>query len=440
VDTVYLSDFLRRLTRAAGAASRQGEPDRQLVERFLAGGDEAAFEALVRRHGPMVYRVCWRLLQQAQDTEDAFQATFLVFAQKLRAVRKLDSVASWLHGVARRVALKARTQAATRRRHQREAAASVAVPPEEITWTELRTVLDAELGRLPEKWRLPLVLCYLEGRTQDEAAAQLGWGKNTLRRRLDEARAALGRRLSRRGVVWPGAFSAAVLSDSILSAAPVAPLIESATRAATRVAAGQAAAPDVISSRVAALTEGVLRTMIPTKYRIAAAVVFLITVLGIGVGAGLFGRQSRLPDTRPAPKGADPDEKKPAKPAKPDPAEEDRIVQGDRLQLAVSESLPSERVREVVVVEPSGKIALGPSYGRVYVGNMTLEEAEKAVAEHLRTRGVLRDPKVSLTRYAPLTGEDPERVSALERRVRQLENEVRALRAIVGEGGTKGNP
>src|SRR5262249_33394585 len=205
--TARLSVFLRRLTRGMVAEKLVDQFDRQLVEQFLVRRDEAVFETLVRRHGPMVYRVCWRVLQQEQDAEDALQATFLLLAQKLRTVRKHDSLASWLHGVAHRVALKAKAQAAIRRRHEQQASVTQPVPPDEVTWRELRTVLDAELAQLPEKWRLPLILCYLEGRTQDEAAGHLGWSRTTLQRRLTEAQEALGRRLKQRGVVWPAALS-----------------------------------------------------------------------------------------------------------------------------------------------------------------------------------------------------------------------------------------
>ena len=192
---------LRRLARRMATETIGDWNDRRLVEHFLAERNEAVFEVLVRRHGPMVYRVCWRVLQQtedAEDAEDAFQATFLVLARNLAAVRDRDSLASWLHGVAHRVALEARC-AATRKRHEARAPVPSAAPPDDLTWKELRAVLDAELARLPEKWRLPLVLCYLEGRTQDEAAAELGYSGNTLRRRLEDARAALVRRLSRKG-------------------------------------------------------------------------------------------------------------------------------------------------------------------------------------------------------------------------------------------------
>src|SRR5262249_42496159 len=135
--TAQVSHFLRRLTRGMVAATLADQSDRQLVERFLAGQDEAVFEAILRRHGAMVYRVCWRVLQHHQDAEDAFQATFLVLAQRLRTVRKHASLASWLHGVAHRVALKSKGAAARRRRHEEQAAASQTMPPADVSWREV---------------------------------------------------------------------------------------------------------------------------------------------------------------------------------------------------------------------------------------------------------------------------------------------------------------
>ncbi len=318
--TAQMSRFLRRLTRGMAAETLGELTDRQLLERLLGAQDEAVFEALVRRHGPMVYRVCWRVLQQAEDTEDAFQATFLLLARKLQAVRKRDSLASWLHGVAHRVALDAKARAARRRRHEARAATnSHPGPPEEITWRELRTVLDAELGRLPEKWRLPLILCYLEGRSQEEAARQLGWSKSTLLRRLEEARAALGRRLTRRGVVWPAALSAVLLSDCVASAALAPGLVGSTVEAAAQVAAGQAAA-GIISVKVAALTEGVLKTMLLTKLKIAMAVVLAVGVVGAGASLMKLPAPAAEPPktVRPVPKDGD----------KPVVVREDAALQG----------------------------------------------------------------------------------------------------------------
>jgi RNA polymerase sigma factor (sigma-70 family) len=294
-----MSSFLRRLTRGMAAESSREQPDRQLVERLLAGPDEAAFEVVVRRHGPMVYRVCWRVLRQEQDTEDAFQATFLILARQLHTVRKHGSLASWLHGVAHRVALKTRAQAATRCRCERQAGAET-FPREGTTWRELRLALDAELQRLPENWRLPLILCYLEGQTQDEAARQLGWSERTLRRRLEEARAALGRRLTGRGVVWTAALSAVLLSDCVAPAALAPGLVGPTVEAAASIAAGQAARA-AVSAKVTALTEGVLKTMFARKLKIAAAALVLLAAVAVGAG-GLL-RQTQAAEPQQPPQG-----------------------------------------------------------------------------------------------------------------------------------------
>jgi RNA polymerase sigma factor (sigma-70 family) len=265
------------------AEALSDQSDTQLVEQFLARHDPAVFEALVRRHGPMVYRVCRRVLRHHQDAEDAFQAAFLLLVQKLRTVRKHASLASWLHGVAYRVALKARAAAATRRRHEQQAPIGQDMPLEDVAWKELRAVLDSELTKLPERWRLPLVLCYLEGQTQDEAATQLGWSTRTLRRRLEEGRTALARRLRRRGVLWPAALGVVLLSDCAAPAAPWPALVDGTVAAAARIAAGQAAAT-VLAPEVAALAKGVARSMWFTKFRIAAVVLLLGVLAGCALG------------------------------------------------------------------------------------------------------------------------------------------------------------
>jgi RNA polymerase sigma factor (sigma-70 family) len=283
--TTNFSEFLRRLTRQIGAENLVGHSDRQLVERALAGRDETAFEAIVYRHSAMVYRVCWRVLQHPHDAEDAFQATFLILAQKLRSLRKHASLASWLHGVAHRVAVRAKTQSAARRRRESAIPLPDSIPPDDMTWKEIRSVLDAQLNRLPDKWRLPLILCYLEGRTQDEAASQLGWSKSTLRRRLHKARAALSRRLTKRGIIWSAALSAVLFSDCIASAAPAPAHVAATVVAASDVVAGNAVAT-VAPATVAALAEGVLKTMLSAKIKIAT--VFLLVVSVVATGAGML--------------------------------------------------------------------------------------------------------------------------------------------------------
>jgi RNA polymerase sigma factor (sigma-70 family) len=281
--TANLGDFLRRLTRGMAAETLADHSDQQLVETALAGFGEAPFQAIVHRHGPMVYRVCWRVLQHGQDAEDAFQATFLTLAQKLRTVRKHASLASWLHGVAHRVALKAKAQSASKRRHEQRVAAPETLPTDDVTWGEFRSALDSELNQLPDKWRLPLILCYLEGRTQEESASQLGWSKSTLRRRLEEARTALGARLAGRGIAWSAAISAVLLSDCIASATPAPGLVASTVEAAAGVAAGKTVAT-AASATVATLTEGVMKAMFLNKVVKLTAMLLVLTLVTLTGG------------------------------------------------------------------------------------------------------------------------------------------------------------
>ena len=272
--TTSMSAFLRRLTRGMVAESLQGQSDQQLVHRLVAGYEAEVFETIVRRHGPMVYRVCWRVLQQENDTEDAFQATFLILARQIHTLQKRTSLACWLHGIAHRVALKSRSQAATRRRFE-PLAASEKLSRDVVSWSELLDVLDSELRVLPEKWRSPLVLCYLEARTQDEAAKQLGWSQRTLRRRLEEAREALKRRLTARGVIWPCAFSAVLLTDFVAPASLVQPLVGSTVELVTFYATGQGILTAGVSTKVCALADGVIQSMLVSKVIASAALVFL---------------------------------------------------------------------------------------------------------------------------------------------------------------------
>jgi len=292
--------FLNRLARGMAAEALRGESDRELVGRLVAGPDPATFEAVVRRHGPMVYRVCRRVLRHEQDAEDAFQATFLVFARSLRTIRKPAALASWLHGVALRTARRARASAANRRRAERQAVTANAAPSDELTWGELRPVLDEELAKLPERWRLPLVLCYLEGRTQDEAAGELGWGRITLRRRLDEARAALGRRLARRGF-GPAAVAAILVADCLAAGAVPPRLIADTATIGHMSASGRGAA---ISPQVSYLAHKVrtsMTTLIRWKLSGAALAVGMLMAGGwITAGAGPIDRAAAQDKSAPA--------------------------------------------------------------------------------------------------------------------------------------------
>jgi cytochrome c peroxidase len=265
----------------------QGGPqlsDQHLLQQFSDQRDEAAFGTLLRRHGLMVLDVCRSVLGNQADAEDAFQATFLVLARKSSSVRKTESVGNWLHGVAYRTALKAHSQSTTRQKNEARAPARTITEPDDLTWREVRQVLHEELTGLAERYRVPLVACYLEGKTQDEAAAQLGIATSTLKERLERGRSFLRARLVRRGL-GPAAFLVAAACPTVnASEALPAALLSGTIQAAGLCAAGQAVAPAVVSARVAALTKGVLKAMLLAKLKTAAILSAVMAVATIGLG------------------------------------------------------------------------------------------------------------------------------------------------------------
>jgi RNA polymerase sigma factor (sigma-70 family) len=295
---------LRHLRAAALAPAGSGPGDGPLLQQFVARRDEAAFAALLRRHGPMVLGVCRRLLRHEQDAEDAFQATFLVLARRAAAVAPPEMVGNWLYGVAYQTARKARATRA--RRHARERQVT-AMPEREAPrpgpWRELRPLFDRELRRLPDNYRAVLVLCDLEGKTRKEAARLLGWPEGSVCGRLARARQLLAGRLARQGVTLPAAALAAVLTENAAPAAVPAALADETVRAAGRFAAGTAAA-GVVSARVVALTEGVLRTMLLSKLTIAVVGPLVLVALGLGI-SGLT-RETRAAGPAPAARSAPP--------------------------------------------------------------------------------------------------------------------------------------
>ncbi len=262
--------------------------DGQLLERFATRGGEAAelaFAALVERHGSMVLRVCRRASGNPHDAEDAFQATFLILVKQARSLWVRDSLGPWLHRVAHRVATRARLSAA--RLHERErrtAAARPALEPERGEWEEIAALLHDEIERLPERYRVPVVLCDLQGVTHEKAARHLGWPVGTVKTRLARARELLRGRLSRRGLglpggllVSPGAAGAVFPFRAVEVVLPGA-LVESTVRAGAHVAAGKALALGLISSRAGILIEEVLKSMVVTKLKLASVVVLVGTI------------------------------------------------------------------------------------------------------------------------------------------------------------------
>jgi RNA polymerase sigma factor (sigma-70 family) len=282
-----LENVLYHLGQMIGPASSL--TDAELLERFNVSGDQAAFELLLRRHGPLVWNVCRRLLGNPHDAEDALQATLLVFVRKAATVGKQGSVAGWLYRVAYRIALRARANLARQQRFiagtqgDWEAAATDA----DLAAREIQVILHEELDRLPEKYRVPLVLCDLEGKTHAQAAQELYWPVGTLHCRVQRGREQLRKRLNRRGVALSiGSMMTALAANSAEAALP-ASLTGPAIQAALRLAAGEALA-QVASLRVASLTEGALRAMHMNKLKIAAAFLVLFATAGIGAGAFLY--------------------------------------------------------------------------------------------------------------------------------------------------------
>jgi RNA polymerase sigma factor (sigma-70 family) len=269
-----IHNVLQHACRLLGEGPDQAT-DAELLRRFVATREAAAFDKLLGRHGAMVLHVCRRLLPGAEDAEDVFQATFLLLARKADSIRHPASVGAWLHGVALRLARQARAAAARRRTHEGRASPRTAADPlDELSVREARAVLDEELLRLPEKYRAPLVLCYLEGKSRDEAARELGWSVSLVKNRLEQARDLLRLRLKRRGLSLSTALVATLLSGEPALAALPANLARSTTRAAL---------VGTIPARVAPLVEGGLKALAGPPRVMGALLLMASLVLGVSL-------------------------------------------------------------------------------------------------------------------------------------------------------------
>ena len=294
--TMSLQDTFGRLRMLAVVQTLSGLSDDQLLDRFLDSRDEAAFTVLIERHGPMVLAVCRRSLTSRADVEDACQATFLVLARKAGSLRKKQSLAGWIHRVVCRVVADLKRQAARRQYHEQcLQALSPADPASEETKQERLAILDEELGRLPEGYRTPLVLCYLERLTRDTAAARLGLSPGSLHGRLERGRDLLRRRLSQRGVALSAVLAGAALSEG--AALPPRMVIASA-KAAAIVAAGQSLT-ELVGPRALTLTREVLQTMVLAKLKLGTAAVLGIALLAL-IG-GTFPSRGEAQDPNPKP-------------------------------------------------------------------------------------------------------------------------------------------
>jgi RNA polymerase sigma factor (sigma-70 family) len=300
VTTRPLTGILDHLRRAALRQDSASATDADLLGRYARTRDEAAFAALVRRHGPMVLGVCRRVLANEADAEDAFQATFLVLVRKAGSVRPRGLVGHWLYGVARTTALKARALDGRRRLKEREAATRSRRERSPEDWEELHSLLDEALARLPEKYRAPVVLCELGGQPIKEAARQLGWPVGTVASRLSRARGLLAKHLARDGLALSGAALGSALAQAAAPAAGLGALATATVRAASSFAAGGGPGPGLPSVRVITLTEGVVKSMLLTKLKPALAVVLVIGLATLGAGALLSRGRATEPPAAPA--------------------------------------------------------------------------------------------------------------------------------------------
>lgn len=271
--------MVRDIGRSARLQADLAQPDAELLERFVGRRDEAAFEALLHRHGSLVFGVCRRLLVNPHDAADAFQATFLILARKAGSVGRRELLGNWLYGVAHRVAARARKNLLRQRSRERAGVDLAEVPDAERSLEpDLVLALHEEVRRLPDKYRGPVVLCYLEGKTGEEAARELNCPATTVKGRLSLAREMLRTRLARRGVT----LTAGLLAASTLTTPAPAALLEGTIRAASSFAAGGAVAGGA-SAGALALTQGVIRSMLLSQLKLVAAAVLSVAVLA---GAG----------------------------------------------------------------------------------------------------------------------------------------------------------
>ena len=375
----YLSALFRGGTPAALS-------DAELLERFAersgahAETAELAFAALLARHGPMVLRVCRAVLGDRHEVEDAFQATFLVLAVRARSIRRRDSVASWLHGVALRVSAQARSRAARRRRHERIKSEMTAVATAEagrdpVQDNDLTRVIEQELGRLPEKYRAVVVLCYLEGMTHEMAADQLGWPVGSVRSRLAWARDRLRARLTRRGVAPKAVPFVRNGSPTDPECAPSpcivpAALADSTLRGALSAGLGKVGLLGIVSAEAIALLEVTVKTMTNARLMLTVSAVVIAGLLTSGLGVLAY---SASQHNNPAPTTAQ-TKQAPRLPAAATPAKkgpvviqalvvdsEGRSVSGAEVSVTVQAARPAEGKEKVggeVVSDQDGKICL----------------------------------------------------------------------------------
>lgn len=291
--SAQVHQYLRKLL---GPREGRHVPDGLLLERYASQRDEAAFAALVQRYGPLVLGVCERVLPDGNDAEDAFQATFLVLVRKAGSLDRRGTLSHWLYTVAYRTAVKLKIRAARRRAREKQGLDMPATQTANENWKDLRPVLDEELNRLPAKYRAPLVLCYLEGKTHLQAARDLGWPSGSVSRRMGRAREMLRQRLMRRGVAVSTALLFSLMARNAKAAALSPKLAAATVKAAMAFKVGTGALTGLVSARVAGLARDVLLTTAASKATLGSVILPALVALGLtGTSATLLLRD-RVPE------------------------------------------------------------------------------------------------------------------------------------------------
>jgi RNA polymerase sigma factor (sigma-70 family) len=406
-----LNIFLHHLRSVLQRQEVANTPDTDLLRRYVGQGDEAAFEALVQRYGPMVLGVCRRILSNPHDAEDAFQATFLVLVTKAVNLRLHSTLGNWLYGVACRTAQHARHAAFKRR--AKEAAMPTRSEKPEDAWTELLPLLDRELERLPEKYRAAIVLCELQGKPRREAAQLLGCAEGTVASRLSRGLALLAKRLAGHGPAVTSAALAGVLAERATAAVPVA-MVSSTIRAATLFAAGRAAAAGTISVKVAALTEGVLRTMLLSKLKVATVVLLALAAIGVSSG-GVFYQVWAAENPRTASSGERATQAKPDKNQEPKSASS-LIYKVEKARDQVAEAEARLKVAQDLLKRLEAELSVAEAETRLKEAQDSLRDLEaelsSAKAKQKRPAAQLIRPQL---RYISRTIGQPSFVEAYER-------------------------
>jgi RNA polymerase sigma factor (sigma-70 family) len=383
--SAQLSRVLRHMRRAALLSETAAQTDGDLLSRYLTERDEAAFESLLKRHGAMVLGVCRRILRNEADAQDAFQATFLVFVRKAASIQPRAMVGNWLYGVARTTSLRARTM-----NRQREAKTRLATPrldggPHDQAQIDLNDFLDQELSRIPDKYRAPVVLCGLEGRSLKEAAQQLDCPAGTVASRLARGRDLLAKRLAQQGLALSGAGLALALAREASAASLPTALFASTAQMASVLVAGQSLAAGSVSAKVLILTEGAVRTMFFSKMQWLTVACLSLSLAGAGgalVTYQAFGAEQRALRQQATSPAA---EKKPEQPQSDKPKaekskSEERTYGYLGVMLAGDEDGGRVLVHEVFPDSPAAKAGIQADDVILKVGDKEAKDPHAAVS------------------------------------------------------------